>query len=229
MKLINPNKLYSRYANGLIKLAKKVKEDKLSIGSYKAGANGSEITFVDVVNVSDSLILFKFIGSGFAVEIAVIPESDDVVMSIKSNSIITFESYHALGLILNMMLDDLGIESEYKPNASIAKMLRSSFDQYTTVKSTRRFSNDLVFKRLDSIAKYVKSGGDVSKISTGVAWVEVNNGIIKINAKYSTYITYDVKSNIIVINSSYSMSNTLAISDEFDLLGIVKNIPKEGK
>lgn len=230
MKLINPNLLFSRYANGLTKLAKKVEEENFIIPQYKAGANGCEITFSDVIKPNPGLVVFKFIGSNCAVEIAVIPESDDVVFNIKSNSIITHESYHALNLILSMMLDDLGIESERKLRTSIAKVLRSSFDQFTVIKSFKRFSTDLTIKRLLSIADYLSTpGSDVGNLKTPTAWVDVNGNIIKIGAKYSTYITYDVKAGIVIINSAYSLSNSVAVNDEFDLLGIVKSIPKGGK
>lgn len=227
MKLINPNKLYSRYANGILELARKVAAEEISIGTYKAGANGQEMIFSHVSNTHNGLILFKFVGNYCAVEIVAILDSNDVIFNIKSNSIITFESYQALNLILNMMLDDLGIDYKPATEGSVAKLLRSTYDQFTVIKSEKRFSGDLLYKRLKAIGKYLKANGDPKAISTDNAWVDTNETVIKINAKYSTYITYDMLKNIIVVNSAYSLSNTVAISDEFDLIGIVKKIPKE--
>ena len=227
MKLINPNKLYSRYANGILELARKVAGNEITIGNYKAGANGQEMIFSHISNTHNGLILFKFVGNYCAVEIVAILDSNDVIFNIKSNSIITFESYQALNLILNMMLDDLGIDYKPATEGSVAKLLRSTYDQFTVIKSEKRFSGDLLYKRLKAIAKYLKANGDPKAISTDNAWVDTNETVIKINAKYSTYITYDTLKNIIVVNSAYSLSNTVAISDEFDLIGIVKKIPKE--
>lgn len=227
MKLINPNTLYSRYANGILELAKKVAEGKITIDNYTVGVNGQEISFVSAVNTRDGLVLFKFIGNSCAVEIVVILESNDVIFNIKSNSIITHESYHALNLILNMMLDDLGIKYSPATEPSLAKLLRSTYDQFTVIKSEKRFSGDLLYKRLRAICKYLETSEDTKAISTDNAWVDLKPPFIKINAKYGTYITFDILKNIIVINSAYSLSNNVAISDEFDLIGIVKKIPKE--
>ena len=144
MKLINPNKLYYRYANGILELAKKVAGNEITIGNYKAGANGQEMAFASAVNTRNGIIMFKFIGNSCAVEIVAILDSNDVIFNIKSNSIITFESYQSLNLILNMMLDDLGIEYSPATEGSVAKLLRSTYDQFTVIKSEKRFSGDLL-------------------------------------------------------------------------------------
>ncbi len=56
MKLINPNKLYSRYANGILELAKKVAGNEITIGNYKAGANGQEIRFTQYTFINKGVL-----------------------------------------------------------------------------------------------------------------------------------------------------------------------------
>lgn len=231
----NPLSIHSQYSHYLIKLAKRIVNEKYKINPSDTSVtfNNVTVSFVSATVSQNDKVIFKFIFPSGSAEIVVLLKSQEVIINISSDSMMSGEVYFAFKALLLTLLEIHAGYTKGKECESFVKILRSPFRQFTVIKSHERFKQDLLVKRIENIYDFLKNLPQEIDITTDIDIntdkcfvTEINDAIIFRNSIYRSQLKYIPKESTIIINSAFNVSDSLALSDEFDLLGIYKNILK---